>query len=125
MAIKKHSKDYVCPLCFNQIENCTCIYPSFTLIMIDNQIQDAVRILNQKGYRTMDSCEGHIENMIPNTYISFYEPIKSAPVGFTNEGKVIRKIYSCDNKKTFNKEKKEAIENLNKWAENLEYKRGD
>lgn len=122
MGSKKNSKNYVCPICFNQIQNCTCIYPSYNLIMVDNRIQEAVRVLNQKGYTTVDSCEGHFENMIPNTYISFVKRINSTPIGFENEGRVIRKIYNCSNKNSFEKEKREAIKNLNDWANNLNKK---
>ena len=122
MGCKKHSKNYVCPICFNQIQNCTCIYPSYNLIMVDNRVQEAVRVLNQKGYITVDSCEGHFENIVPNTYISFVNKIQSAPAGFNNEGKVVRKIYHCSSKNVFEKEKREAIKNLTDWANNLERK---
>ena len=122
MGSKKHSKNYVCPICFNQIQNCTCICPPYTLIMVDNGIQEAVRSLNQKGYITVDSCEGHFENILPNTYISFEQRIETCPVGFNNEGKVIRKIYNCSSKTAFEKEKREALKNLNTWANNLNRK---
>lgn len=57
---KKLYELYVCPKCFNQLNKCTCkLYPPYELIMIDKKLQDHIRLLNEKGYRTWACCEGH------------------------------------------------------------------
>ena len=64
-------ENYVCPACFNRLHECSCKHGLLphSLIMIDKEIQEHVRILNQKGYITLDSCESH--NKYGNMYISF------------------------------------------------------
>lgn len=57
---KKAYELYVCPRCFNPLNKCTCdLYPPYELIMIDKNLQEHIRLLNQKGYRTWACCEGH------------------------------------------------------------------
>ena len=57
---KKAYELYVCPRCFNPVNKCTCeLYPPYELIMIDKKLQEPIRLLNQKGYRTWACCEGH------------------------------------------------------------------
>lgn len=119
----KNINNYVCPWCFNQIEDCTCDMASYTLIMVDNKLQKAVRELNQKKYFTVDCCEGHFYNPVPNTYISFVRPVKlsNVPKGFKYEkdGNVIRKIYHVQTEEEFEAEQKIAIQDIENWVENL------
>lgn len=120
---KKKIQNYVCPFCFNQIKNCTCDLAPHTLLMIDNGLQYAIRELNNKHWFTVDCCEGHYEDQIPNTYISFVRPIKLKiiPNGFVLESNnVIRKIYNKGKKEDFLREKEEIINSLNKWVDSLE-----
>ena len=121
--VTKNINNYVCPFCFNQIQNCTCDFAPYSLIMVDNKLQKAVRELNQKKYFTVDCCEGHFNFNIPNTYISFVKPIKLShiPNGFKYEkdGNVIRKIYHVETKQEFEIEQKNAIQDIETWVENL------
>lgn len=120
---RKSIYNYVCPWCFNQIEDCTCDMASYSLIMIDNKLQKAIRELNQKKYFTVDCCEGHFYNPIPNTYISFVRPVKlsNIPNGFQYEkdGNVIRKIYHVQTEEEFIMEQEKAIQDIETWVENL------
>ncbi len=91
---KKHGQHpyrLFCPRCFNEEKNCTCkqedpfryrYYPE-----IDEDMFDAIRLFNQKGYYTGACCQGEIlrtENKVSfNSYISFEVPI---PNGLTIEG---------------------------------------
>ena len=58
---KKLYEEYVCLKCFNQLNKCVCKnYPPKELIHIDKDIQEHIRILNQKGYLTKYCCAGHL-----------------------------------------------------------------
>ena len=57
--IKLRNKDFVCPYCFNNITKCDCNNYIEYLIRIDRNIQEHIRILNDKGYKTRFCCEGH------------------------------------------------------------------
>lgn len=60
---KKAYENFVCPHCWNTLNKCTCdIFPPYHLIFIDRNIQEHVRILNEKGYHTTGCCEGHLEH---------------------------------------------------------------
>lgn len=70
---KKAYENFVCPYCWNTLDNCTCeLFPPYHLIFIDRNIQEHIRILNEKGYRTTGCCEGH-RTICINTYIAFPE----------------------------------------------------
>ena len=63
--------NYVCPYCWHTLNKCTCeLFPPYHLMFIDRNIQEHIRILNEKGYRTTGCCEGHREVCI-STYVSF------------------------------------------------------
>ena len=74
--MKKNKKayiNYVCPYCWNTLDNCICeLFPPYHLVFIDRNIQEHIRILNEKGYHTIGCCEGHKTTCI-NTYIAFSE----------------------------------------------------
>ena len=82
--------NYVCPYCWNTLDNCICeMFPPYHLIFIDKNIQEHIRLLNEKGYRTMACCEGHKEVCL-NTYISFandYFKDVTTPEGFKYDKK--------------------------------------
>ena len=104
--------NYVCPYCWNALNKCTCeLFPPYQLVFIDKNIQEHIRILNEKGYRTTGCCEGHAKVCI-NTYIAFadnYFDDTGLPGGFKYDKK--RKIiaYSYSTRLT-----KEAIEEVKK-----------
>lgn len=120
--IRHTEKDYVCPICFNRIKNCTCEFDSFNLIMIDRKIQTIIKKLNQKHYFTQACCEGHYkgQNKIVSGYISFKT---NKPEGCPQGWKVSRNeiLYICKpkNKSDFFIMQKEALLNLRKWVNSL------
>lgn len=117
--------NYVCPYCWNTLDMCTCeLFPPYHLIFIDKNIQEHIRILNEKGYRTMACCEGHRTRCI-NTYISFPEDYFNevgTPEGFKYDKKRRTITYTYSQKLTGEsmeklKEKKLAI--LLEWVKSL------
>lgn len=117
--------NYVCPYCWNTLENCTCkLFPPYHLILIDKHIQEHIRILNEKGYRTTSCCEGHREICI-NTYVAFaddYFKKISTPEGFKYDKKRRIVTYTYSTKLTEEKMeelKKEKLAILLEWCKNL------
>ena len=113
--------NYVCPYCFNALNNCTCeLFPPYHLILIDKNIQEHIRILNEKGYRTTGCCEGH-----GNTYIAFandYFKDVEAPSGFKyhKNKRMFSHSYSSKLTKEEARElKKEKLEVLLEWCKSL------
>lgn len=51
--------NYVCPRCYSTLDQCKCVAAPYELIWIDRNIQEHIRILNQKGYMTGGCCESH------------------------------------------------------------------
>jgi hypothetical protein len=100
------------------------LFPPYNLIFIDKNIQEHIRILNEKGYRTTGCCEGHRDVCI-NTYIAFakdYFKDMEAPDGFRYDKnrKMVTYTYSTRLTKANMEElKKEKLERLLKWCENL------
>ena len=92
-----------------------------TLILVDEKLQDAIQKLNDAQLWTSDCCEGHYEDIVPNTYIGFVNKIKftDAPKNFKLEkrGTVIRYVYkNTKSKIEFKKEQEEALKNLYDWV---------
>ena len=121
---KEYYINYVCPYCLNTLDNCTCeLFPPYHLIHIDKNIQEHIKILNDKGYRTMYCCEGH--GVSSNTYISFamdyFKDIK-APKGFRYDKKRTMITYSYSTKLTKEESeelKKKNLESLLEWCKQL------
>jgi hypothetical protein len=118
--------DYVCPNCMNTLDNCICdtIQPPYYLIMIDRNIQEHIRILNQKGYYTRFCCEGH-EGYSFNTYIVFVDDYFEN-IDMPNKFKYSKKdrkmsyIYSARlSDEKFRELKKENIAILLDWCNSL------
>ena len=117
--------NYVCPYCWNILYDCTCdLFPPYHLIFIDKNIQEHIRMLNDKGYRTTACCEGHMEVCI-NTYITFaddYFNDVGTPEGFRYDEKrrMITYTYSTRlSKEGMEELKREKLETLLKWCKNL------
>lgn len=117
--------NYVCPYCWNTLNNCTCdLFPPYHLILIDKNIQEHISVLNGKGYRTTGCCEGHAKVCI-NTYITFakdYFDNVDIPDGFkyNQKKKMIAHTYSTKLTKAKMEElKKERLETLLKWCKSL------
>lgn len=117
--------NYICPYCWNTLNNCTCeLFPPYHLIFIDKGIQEHIRILNEKGYRTTGCCEGHMKICI-NTYIAFsdnYFKDTDIPEGFryNKKRKMVTYTYSTRlTKEKMEELKKEKLEVLLEWCNNL------
>lgn len=116
--------NYVCPNCWYTLDSCICeLFPPYYLIHIDKNIQEHIRILNEKGYRTMYCCEGH--NGGSNTYIAFtnnyFEEI-GIPEGFKYDKKrrMITYTYSTRlTKEKINEIKAKKLAVLLNWVKGL------
>lgn len=121
---KRAYMNFVCPHCWNTLDNCTCkLFPPYHLIFIDRNIQEHIRILNEKGYRTTGCCEGH-RTVCINTYISFadnYFKEIGTPEGFKYDKRRWSISYTYSTKLT--KEKMEELK-TDKLAVLLEWIKG-
>lgn len=117
--------NYICPYCWHTLNNCTCsLFPPYHLIFIDKNIQEHVRILNEKGYRTIGCCEGHDKGCV-NTYIAFakdYFNDADVPEGFVYNKR--RRMVTCSystklTKKDMEDIKKKKLESLLEWCNGL------
>ena len=126
--MKKNKKayiNYVCPYCWNTLDNCTCeLFPPYHLVFIDRNIQGHIRILNEKGYRTTGCCEGHKTTCI-NTYVAFAEDYfeeTGIVEGFKYDKKRRMVSYTYSQKLTEEKMEKlkaEKLKILLDWIKNL------
>ena len=129
---KQMYEEFVCPHCFYQIDQCTCEhYPPRSLIHIDLEIQEIIRILNHKGYCTRYCCAGHGDEYkahnFTEIYISFPYPqsilrFDTLPAGFTEDKRDC--VIRCHFPKKLSEEQfaayhKAALDNLYLWAQNL------
>lgn len=130
-------KNYVCSRCFHQLTECTCECKPDSLIHVDEGIQEHVRILNEKGFYTMASCEGHYDSEYPSVelYILFARDDERAfpppPSNFvftknsTMHLTAIRYNFECIKQRpvkeaVFEKEKADALHILLEWIKDLE-----
>ncbi|MCI7743592.1 hypothetical protein MSS88_02060 [bacterium] len=136
-AVKTHH-DYVCHKCFRQIEDCTCRFYPYSLLQIDEEIQEQIRILNvDKKYCTNGSCSGH-ENKNPMgkeegapLYVSFimdygFGTTIPLPEGFkyTKSKNVISYELNARQEREMTPEEKETarqkeLQILLEWCKNL------
>lgn len=124
---KEVYENYVCPSCFNKLYECSCEHGflPYTLLMIDEGIQEHVRVLNQKGYTTLDSCESHTRH--ENMYISFvrdygFGKTLPMPEGFDKlkRNNAVSVMYGRSlTDEEFEDKKKEYLSNLLEWCNNL------
>ena len=102
--------NYNCPYCWYTLDGCTCdLFPPYHLIFIDKNIQEHIRVLNEKGYHTTACCEGHREICL-NTYVAFandYFDNVDMPDGFKHDKKRRTISYTYSTKLT--EEKMEEI----------------
>lgn len=111
---KRAYMSYVCPYCWNTLNKCTCeLFPPYHLIFIDENIQEHVRILNEKGYKTTACCEGHVKVCL-STYIAFgnhYFDDVDMPDGFKYDKK--RRIIKYSYPTKITKEHMEELKKVN------------
>lgn len=122
--------NYVCPHCFNTVNKCTCeLYPPYSLIFIDKDIQEHIKVLNNKGYRTIGCCEGHYKERCISTYIAFamdygFGESIEVPKGFEYHKKkrMIYFEYSLKlSKEEMEEIKKEKLNNLLEWCKEIKH----
>lgn len=119
--------NYVCPYCWNTLDECICeLFPPYHLLLIDHGMQEHIRILNNKGYRTTGCCEGHMDVCV-STYIAFaqeyFDDDTVLPEGFVYNKKrrmlchkyKVRRL----SQEALENEKSEYIEKLLLWCKNL------
>lgn len=117
--------NFVCPYCWNTLDNCSCeLFPPYHLILIDKNIQEHIRILNEKGYRTTACCEAHIDVCF-NTYIAFandYFKDTDIPDGFkyNKNRRIITYDYSANiTEEEMENIKKHKLKTLLDWCNGL------
>lgn len=124
--------EYVCARCFRKPDECACgnSLPE-ELVVIDEGIQEHVRILNEKGYTTSYCCESHSPH--GNLYIQFQsarglEALPPLPSGFRSKyrGTIVEHVYGKDSRtrkkmttEAFEQEKAESLTSLLEWCESL------
>lgn len=113
--------DYVCSKCFNTPDKCTCEFQPYYLVNIDRNIQNVIRVLNEKGYMTRYCCESHNEN--DSIYIMFARDygFDTLPDGFIrNASNVIRHEYERRmDYDEFLEDKQRHLKALLDWCEGL------
>lgn len=119
-------RNYVCTACWKQLGECNARFKPYHLTFIDVGIQDIVRTLNNKGYRTGGCCEGHNNNGTC-TYVSFYDrlsdyAIANVPDGFKikdNGSSIVSEYYKYKSDGKFEMVKAKRIDALREWADSL------
>lgn len=114
--------DYVCSKCFNTPDKCTCEFQPYYLVNIDRNIQDAIRVLNEKGYTTRFCCESHSDN--DSIYIMFARDygFDTMPDGFICNKKDNTVRYEYAHGMAYDKfleDKQKHLKALLDWCEGL------
>ena len=114
---------YVCPLCFNTVEQCECPQYPETLIQLDKRMVPIIRELNRKLYRTTWSCEGHVGHF-EKIMIMFQKDYKfkkkSIPKGFEYSGIGISAEITGSSDDAKKRNKRRLLNDLYEWACSLE-----
>lgn len=119
--------NYICPHCFNTLDDCTCESLPWTLMLIDRGIQEHIRIVRDKGYVTTGCCESHYKGDCICIYISFardygFGKSISLPDGFKYQKSKYAVIYNYKSKITeeeMNSQKKKKLDELLEWCKGL------
>lgn len=122
----KSYDDYVCPTCFHTLNNCECDLRPYSLIMIDNGIQEHIRTLRNKGYITTGCCESH-EDICISIYISFntdygFGTTIQLPEGFKfnkNKNAIIYDFNRKLSREKVEEKKRNKLIELLEWCKNL------
>ena len=117
--------NYVCGKCLQSLDKCNCKYNSESLIHIDRNIQEQIRQLNIKGYRTLYCCEGHYDR-VSDLYITFVNDYFTekiiVPEGFkyNQRQRTLRHTYSKKiTQQQFEAEKQKYLDILINWIDEL------
>lgn len=114
---------FVCSSCFNDAENCTCGRFEAEKIEIDKNMQEILKNLNAKNYKTVFSCESHFNKQLPQIYIKFVKDYDFSflPDGFSYKRRFRIVEHLNRNKKPdkFEAEKQNCLKNLLIWSEKI------
>ena len=125
----------VCSNCFARLDKCNCKCTNKHSFFVDKNIQPILEILNNKGYKTLYSCESHTE-ISPYDfcmYIMFKEPIPKElqnikDFSFEKKNTIIQYLITDVEKKSIIelvKEKEIHLKMLYNWSKSLPNKTGD
>lgn len=81
--MRRDEISYICPYCMNIVDECICRDFPYQLIQIDTKMVPIIRILNMKGYKTVQCCAGHPRDGFHNCpciYIAFREKYDFIPM---------------------------------------------
>ena len=107
-----------CTKCFKTEADCKCGQDRY-FVLLDINMVDIIRTLNEKGYQTQYCCESHPEKYRPSLYIMFSKDIrflgKNLPKSFQldRNGRTLKKLCMCM------RDKKTGLESLLKWCISL------
>ena len=112
---------YVCPRCFRRPRNCFCRACPETLIQIDKNILPTIQVLNEKGFVTECSCEGHIgeSGALFILFCLTYQFSHPLPDGFIGDGSTILSNISGNSEQEKRRDKREKLARLYSWASSL------
>lgn len=119
--------NYVCPQCWHSLDECKCGVTNHWLMQIDRNLQQHIRILRSKDYRTVSCCESHEDTNCNELYICFskeYDFGNALPLpnGFQYQKKYLKLVISYG--KNLSVEEREAkkqknLSDLLEWCKNL------
>lgn len=94
-----------------------------TLIQVDEDLADAIRILNRNNYKTVAHCEGHSNDTVKRMYIKFTPDtvLPSIPDGWSLNGPE----HSIEFKYSIEMQRDMALSNLYEWIHNISAKSED
>ena len=118
---------YVCPYCFNKLEDCACHRFPESLIQIDRNIWPIIKVLNNKWYFTEHCCEGHIGSN-ESMFISFKKNYKTRvplPEGFAGEDGYLYAVIPGRSEQAKKRNKRNLLNALYAWANLLEDRKPD
>ena len=121
MDVIRHNRKAVCSACFRDFGSCSC--GKNAEILIDEGMQKILINLNQKGYKTVFSCESHFDGYY-HMYIMFAKnynfPDIPKDFKFVKKHRIIESFIKKRKKKEeFEAEKKKKLSDLLVWSETI------
>lgn len=123
----EHYLNFVCPRCYHSLDECKCEGINHWLLHIDRNLQQHIRILRRKDYRSVSCCESHIDRNSNELYIGFSKDYDFGgalplPEGFRYQKKHLKLVVSYS--KNLSVEEREAMKQKNlsdllEWCKNL------
>lgn len=94
-----------------------------SLIQVDRNMADAIRILNRNNYKTISCCEGHSNDVVKRMFIKFAPDVRlsSIPAGW----EIDTKDCTIECKYTVEMQKEQALSYLYEWVHSISRKSED